>query len=154
MKAIARLIALATALNGLLFSGCASMDASNQESLLAAAGFVSRTPQTAKQHELYNAAPAYKIQRATVKGKVLYAYKDEKKGVAWIGDEAAYQRYQKLAVEQQIAHDQWAAAEMSYASAWGWYGAWGPYYPAYGPGPIRPIGPVGPIGPRPMPVRR
>jgi hypothetical protein len=126
--------ALVTALCGLLFPGCASMDASNEESLLSAAGFVSRTPETAKQRELYAAAPAYKVQRGSMNGKVFYAYKDEKKGLAWVGDEAAYQRYEQLAVRQQIARDNYAAAEMSRQASYGWYGAYGPWM-----SPMRPV---------------
>jgi hypothetical protein len=149
MKSTALLFAaIATALCGFLFSGCASMDA-DRESLLSAAGFVSRTPETAKQRELYAAAPAYKLQRGTVNGKVFYAYKDEKKGVAWVGDEAAYQRYHKLAVQRQIAEDQLAAAEMNSYASWGWYGTYyQPYYPMH---PIHPIRPIPHPMPRPMP---
>ncbi len=53
----------------LSFAGCASLDASNQESLLAAAGFKERIPQTPKQKELYAAAPSYKVERVAVNGK-------------------------------------------------------------------------------------
>jgi hypothetical protein len=125
MKTSASLILMAAALPCALLSNCASMGASSTEPLLSAAGFVSRTPQNAKQQELYNQLPPYKIHRATHKGKVMYAYKDEKKGLAYIGDEAAYQRYQKLAVERRIARDNYEAAEMNRNMAWGWYGAYG-----------------------------
>jgi len=125
MKTFAFLIASWVAFGGLFTSGCASMGASTTEPLLSAAGFISRTPQNAKQQELYNQLPPYKVHRATYKGKVMYAYKDEKKGLAYIGDEAAYQRYQKLAVERRIARDNYEAAEMNRQMAWGWYGAYG-----------------------------
>jgi hypothetical protein len=107
-------------------AGCASLDAPNQKSLLTAAGFRVRTPETARQRELYTAAPAYKVQRLTVKGKTYYAYKDEKQGVAYVGGETEYQRYQQLAIQQRIARDQYMAAEMQSSMAWNWYGAWGP----------------------------
>lgn len=109
-------------------SGCASTTASNTEPLLSAAGFSSRTPENAKQRELYEQLPPYKVQRGTYQGKVMYAYKDEKKGVAYVGDEAAYQRYQKLAIERRIARDNYEAAQMNRDFAYGWYGAYGPYY--------------------------
>lgn len=96
-----------------LFAGCASLDASNQESLLAAAGFRARTPQTPKQQELYAATPAYKVQQGTIDGKIFYAYKDEKKGVAWVGGEAEYQKYQQLAVQQNISQNYYPAAQMN-----------------------------------------
>jgi hypothetical protein len=114
-------------------AGCASLDASNQRSLLAAAGFKVRTPETAKQKELYAAAPSYKVERVSFNGKTFYAYKDEKGGVAYVGGEAEYQKYQQLAVQQRIARDNYEAAQMNRDMARGWYGAYGPYafYPGY-----------------------
>ena len=108
------------------FLGCASLDSSNQKSLLSAAGFRVRTPETARQKELYSAAPSYKVQRIHAKGKVFYVYKDEKDGVAYVGGEAEYQHYQTLALKQRIAREQIMAAEMQSSMAWNWYGAWGP----------------------------
>jgi len=116
----------------LSLTGCASLDASNQESLLSAAGFRVRTPETPKQRELFTAAPSYKVERVTFNGKTFYAYKQEKKGVAYIGGEAEYQKYQELAIQQRIARDNYQAAQMQRDAAMGWYGAYGPY--AFYPG--------------------
>ncbi|WP_367871644.1 hypothetical protein [Luteolibacter sp. Populi] len=121
------LLALSAAVCGVLSSGCASMGAPSTEPLLSAAGFVSRTPENPKQQNLYNQLPPYKVHRATYQGKVIYAYKDEKKGLAYVGNEQAYQRYQQLAVQRRIAADNYAAAEMSRDAAYGWYGYYGPY---------------------------
>jgi hypothetical protein len=109
----------------LFLGGCASMTSANTESLLSAAGFRVRTPQTPKQQQIYAALPPYKVHRATVDGKVFYVYKDEKAGVAYIGREQEYQRYQQLAIQQQIAQDQYMAAEMDRAAALDWYGGFG-----------------------------
>ena len=117
-----------SALAGVLFlTGCAGTGSANTTSLLTAAGFRARTPQTPKQQQIYAALPAYQVERATVPGKgVFYVYKDEKAGIAYVGREQEYQRYQQLAIHQQIAQDYYMAAEMDRAAAWGWYGAWGP----------------------------
>src|SRR5271154_3153535 len=121
-------LVIAIAIGSLLFlGGCASVTAGNTESLLAAAGFVARTPQTPKQQQLYTDAPAYKVERITVKGKIFYAYKDEAKGIAYVGNEAQYQKYKELAIQQNIAQENYQAAEMNQQAAWGWYGAYGPY---------------------------
>lgn len=129
MRTFASLIATIAFLAGSLFlSSCASTGASSTEPLLSAAGFKSRTPENTKQQELYNQLQPYKVQRGEYKGKVMYAYKDEAKGVAYVGDEAAYQRYQKLAVERRIAQENYQAAQMNRDLAYGWYGAYGPYY--------------------------
>jgi hypothetical protein len=115
-------IAVAAAI---LLTGCASMTSANTESLLSAAGFLVRAPQTPKQQQIYAALPPYQVQRATVNGKVFYVYKDEKAGVAYVGREPQYQRYQQLAVQQQIAQNQIMAAEMEQQAALDWYGGFG-----------------------------
>jgi len=121
------ILIFATAVTGLLVAGCAGVGAGNTTALLSAAGFSARTPETPKQQELYAALPPYHVERATVKGKgVFYVYKDEKAGVAYVGREQEYQQYQHMAIQQQIAQDQYMAAQMQADAAWRWYGAWGP----------------------------
>lgn len=117
--------------------GCASVGSSNTKSLLIASGFREMTPETEKQKELYVAAPSYKIQRININGRTLYAYKDEKNGTALVGDETHYQQYERLAVEQRIAQQEYQAAEMRRDAAYGWYGAYGPG--VYGPGAYGPV---------------
>src|SRR5262245_42711994 len=120
------ILIFAAAAATLLVVGCAEMGSGNTTSLLSAAGFRARTPQTPKQQQIFAALPPYQIQRATVNGRVFYVYKDEKAGVAYIGREQEYQRYQQLAVQQQIAQNYYTAVAMDRAAAYGWYGAWGP----------------------------
>jgi hypothetical protein len=121
------ILIFAVAAATLVVAGCAEMGSGNTTSLLTAAGFRARTPQTPKQQQIYAALPPYQVQHATVPGKgVFYVYKDEKAGIAYVGREAEYQRYKELAVQQQIAQNYYMAAEMDRAAAFGWYGAWGP----------------------------
>lgn len=115
-----------TAAAALLLASCAGAGSGNTTSLLSAAGFHVHTPQTPKQQQIYAALPPYQVQRATVNGRVFYVYKDEKAGVAYIGREQEYQRYQQLAIQQQIAQNYYTAVAMDRAAAYGWYGAWGP----------------------------
>ena len=120
-------ITVAGVIGTIFFAGCASMGSANTTSLLTAAGFRARTPQTPRQQQIYAALPPYQVERATVPGKgVFYVYKDQNAGLAYIGREAEYQRYQQLAVQQQIAQNYYMAAQMEQAAAWQWYGAWGP----------------------------
>jgi hypothetical protein len=119
------LLSLAAGIVLSALSGCASVGSTNTESLLSAAGFIVRTPETPKQKQIYATLPAYKVHRATVNGKVFYVYKDEKAGVAYVGHEPEYQRYKQLAVQQQIAQDQYMAAELDRESALQWYGGFG-----------------------------
>jgi hypothetical protein len=117
---------LLAAVATLFIAGCASVGSANTISLLTAAGFRARTPQTARQQQIFAALPPYQIQRATVNGRVFYVYKDQNAGVAYIGGEQAFQRYQQLAIQQQIAQDYYTAVAMDRAAALSWYGAWGP----------------------------
>ena len=122
-----KVIIFAAAATALFITGCAEMGSTNTTSLLSAAGFRARTPQTPQQQQIYAALPPYQVERATVPGKgVFYVFKDEKAGLAYVGREPEYQRYQQLAIHQQIAQDYYMAAEMDRAAAWQWYGAWGP----------------------------
>jgi hypothetical protein len=120
-------IFVATIAGAVLMAGCASVGSENTTSLLTAAGFRARTPQTPKQQQMFAALPPYQVERATVPGKgVFYVYKDANAGVAYVGREQEYQRYQQLAIQQQIAQNYYMAAQMEQAAAWQWYGAWGP----------------------------
>jgi len=92
---------------------------------LSAAGFRVRTPQTEQQKQIYTALPAYQVERATVKGKTFYVYKDEKAGVAYVGHEQEYQSYRNLCIQQQVAQNYYTAVQMDRMSAYRWYGGWG-----------------------------
>ena len=120
------ILVLATAVTALFVAGCAGVGSGNTTSLLSAAGFRTRTPQTPKQQQIYASLVPYQVQRATVNGRVFYVYKDEKAGVVYIGREQEYQQYQQLAIQQQIAQNYYTAVAMDRAAAYGWYGAWGP----------------------------
>jgi hypothetical protein len=120
------ILIFAVAVATLVVAGCAGVGSGNTTSLLSAAGFHAITPQTPKQQQIYAALPPYQVERATVNGRTFYLYKDEKAGVAYVGHEAEYQRYQQLCVQQQIAQNYYTAVAMDRAAAYGWYGAWGP----------------------------
>jgi hypothetical protein len=72
-----------------ILSGCATQ---TNEALLTSAGFQARRPSTPKQQAIYNSMPPDKLEHGTYKGKSVYAYADKKKGVVYVGGEAAYQR--------------------------------------------------------------
>jgi len=105
-----------------------SVDAQFNEtkSLLAAARFRVLTPKTPRQKEIYAGLPAYKIERAHVHGTVIYVYKDEKAGIAYVGAKAEYERYRKLCAQRHLDPDFFAAHEMDPMYAHRWYGAWSP----------------------------
>lgn len=126
MNPIRQLLAFLLAAAALCFTGCASLGSSGTESMLSASGFRARTPQTADQKKIYAQLPAYKLERGEYKGKIFYVYKDEKQGLAYVGGEAEYQKYQQLAIQRQLARTQYEAAMMNRSLSYGWYGAY-PY---------------------------
>jgi hypothetical protein len=125
MRIVSSSLILALSVCGtIFFAGCASMETDNTKSLLSEAGFRPRTPQTAKQKEIYAELPSNKVERATVKNKVFYVFKDEKAGVAYVGGEAEHQRYQQLSTQRHVA--QAAEVEMNPSLATRWNNQWGP----------------------------
>ena len=86
------------------------------------------TPESARQRELFAELQPYRLQRGSHEGKTFYAYKDEKQGIAYVGGEKEYQKYQELAIQRQIARAQYEAAQMNRMTAYQWYGA---CYPGY-----------------------
>ena len=108
---LASLIVAACGLMG--FAGCASMEAASQESLLKSAGFRERTPTTEKQKAAYQALPAYHLHQLTLKGRTLYAYKNEKAGVVYLGSQAEYAQYRQLAAKAKLKEEQFTAAQIA-----------------------------------------
>jgi hypothetical protein len=106
---LASLIAVFCALIAL--AGCTTMQPASQESLLQQAGFQSRTPTTEKQKAAYAKLPAYKLHKGTREGRTIYAYKDEKAGVVYLGNQAQYAQYKQLATNARLKEDQITPAQ-------------------------------------------
>ena len=116
------------------FGACAAMknqEAMQVERTLAAAGFQMKfadTPEKMDHLQTMQQRTLFPTQRD---GKLYYIYADTTNcKCLYVGTEKAYQRYQKLAIEQQIAQNQANAAEMYQMSAMNW-GMWGPFGPWY-----------------------
>ena len=89
---------------------------SNTQAMLSAAGFHVRAPKTAEQKQLYASLPDKKVERAKVKGKEYYAYKDQKAGVVYIRREREHRRYQQLCAQKRVKPE----AEEDGAVTWRW----------------------------------
>ena len=108
------IIALFAAVCGLFtLAGCATMESASQESLLKSAGFQERTPTTEKQKAAYHALPAYHLHQLTLKGRTMYAYKDEKAGVVYLGSQAEYAQFRQLAAKAKLKEEQFTAAQIA-----------------------------------------
>ncbi len=121
--AIASLIVAVCGLVG--FAGCVTTETATRESLLRQAGFQARTPSTEKQKAAYAALPAYQVFRATKGGKITYAYKDEKAGVVYTGNQAQYRQFQQLAAKAKVKTEEQMVHNMDEDLIYRWYGSWG-----------------------------
>ena len=125
---------IAGALLVAMLAGCAAVEreeTQQKENLLAAAGFqvkVATTPgkllqlQTMRQQQMI---------RRLHNGQVMYVYADARVcKCLYYGNQEAYDKYRRLALQQQIAQERLNAAEMNEDAAMNWdaWGPWGPWY--------------------------
>jgi hypothetical protein len=115
----------------ILIGGCAAMrreEAQQTESILSAAGFQMKPADTPDRIAHLSTMTPRKIVPHTKDGKLFYVYADPKGcNCLFVGDEQAYQRYQQLALKQQLAQEQLMAAQMNEDAAMNW-GLWGPFW--------------------------
>lgn len=112
-------------------SGCASLNAEDREAMLAAAQFTRKQADTPAKLGRLNALPQRTLAFQKRKGANYYIYADATGcSCMYVGDEAAYQRYQQMRLQKNIADEQMAAAEIQQENALDW-NAWGPWGPGY-----------------------
>ena len=121
----------------LALAGCAVVkevqksEASDTEQLLAAAGFKVRPADTPKKMAHLQTLTQRQLITHQRGGKVYYVYADALNcKCLYVGNQAAYQRFQELQVERQIAAQQRMAAEMNMEANMDWdlYGPWDPWW--------------------------
>jgi hypothetical protein len=104
---------------------CSSLK--NEENLASAAGFKIITPTTPDQEALLKKLPKDQVTRINYKGKTYFVLPDVKNNQAYIGNEAQYDEYQRLRLQQQMSNNNLEAAQ-DYESASMDWGAWGGWY--------------------------
>ena len=113
----------------LLIAACATPQqrAENRENLLTAAGFTARPADTPGRVASLRGLPANKVVQRTRGGVVGYVYADPLVcGCLYVGDQAAYGRYQQEVLQRRLANQQEMTAQMNQM---GWDdGPWGPMY--------------------------
>ena len=84
------------------------------ESMLSASGFKMKIADTPEKMAALKAKPQLKLKPLNRHGKVYYAYADaDGCGCTYIGDQAAYQSYQGLVQQKEIAKEDKEAAEVN-----------------------------------------
>jgi hypothetical protein len=106
-------------------AGCAAMkksEATDTEQLLAAAGFKMKLADTPERLAHLKTLTQLKVVPHDRNGKMYYVYADAAYcQCLYAGNQEAYQRYENLAVKQNIAQMNEAAS-----MDWGMWGPWGP----------------------------
>ena len=128
---------------GSLLYSCAAIEAHNvadKEQMLAAAGFTMKLADTPAKLAHLRQQAQHKITAYTKSGDTYFVYADATDcECLYVGDNAAYTKFQALQVQQNIASEQQVTAEMNQnaemnwgmwgAGSWGMWGAgpWGYY---------------------------
>jgi hypothetical protein len=99
---------LLAAVLGIALVGCAAAPSSStpksQDDLLAAAGFTSYTAKTPQSLAYLKTLPPQEIVKHSYQGTNRFLVcTDQNSKACYVGDEAAYQRYQNLAAQADIA---------------------------------------------------
>ncbi len=113
----------------LLTAACATPQqrAEDRENLLTAAGFTARPANTPERVASLRGLPANKVVQRVRSGTVRYVYADPLVcGCLYVGDQAAYGRYQQEVFQRRLADEQAMTAQMNQMSFD--EGPWGGFY--------------------------
>jgi hypothetical protein len=104
-------VAVMTAVVSIFLAGCAiapyGRAGRSQSELLREAGFTAYTPKSPEKVAYLNTLPARKVVSNKYQGQTHYLVcTDPDSKQCYLGDKAAYQRYQQLAIQESIAEGQ------------------------------------------------
>ena len=126
---------LTTALAAIIVSGCASIanqDAMDTERRLSAAGFQMKLADTPEKLAHLQFFADRRLVPTTLDGKTVFVYADAQScKCVYVGSQANYQEYERLAIQQNVVDEQRATAEDAAMAAetnaqmnWGLWGVW------------------------------
>jgi hypothetical protein len=122
-KVTSLLVILGAAALVAFVTGCSTTK--QTENLLSAAGFKAMPATTPEQQAHIKTLPPHKLTTVVRDGKTYYVYPDQPHQMLYVGQDAQYQEYQKLRLQNQMAEEQAQAAEMNADSGWTAWGAFG-----------------------------
>jgi len=106
----------------LLALGVGCSTTTKTENMLSAAGFKMMPAATPEQKAHLKTLPPDKVTMVQREGKTYFVFPDLKQQVLYVGQQAQYDEYQKLRIQNQLAQDQMSAAELNSEPAWGVWG--------------------------------
>ena len=117
----------------LALAACATPQqrAADREDLLAAAGFTARPANTPQRIASLRSLPPNKVVQRTTGSTVSYVYADPLVcACLYVGDQAAYGRYQQEMFQRKLADEQALTAQLNQEN-WD-YSPWGPFDGPFG----------------------
>lgn len=122
---------LAVVVVALSSAGCSLIrksQAADEENLLGAAGFKIVAADTKERIAMLQTMTPERIRPTTRDGKTYYVYPDpDNCQCLWVGDEKAFQEYQRLRLERRIDDENLAASEDEEDAAELNWEVWGPW---------------------------
>ena len=115
---------------GPVLAGCASTTQTilDKENMLSAAGFKVKFAQTPAQRANLQTLPPNQLVARSRGDAVYYLYADPTVcECIYVGNQQAYQQYQKMRFEQNLATEQAMAVQLNQEAAMDW-DAWGPVW--------------------------
>jgi len=114
----------------ILLSGCAAIEQAQRastERILSAAGFEPTPANTAARQKSLASLTPYKVERKLRHNEFYYLYAVPEHNLVYIGNQAAYGKYQELLIQQEIANANLNAAQMQMNTAQQWndWSCWG-----------------------------
>ena len=114
----------------ILLSGCAAIEQAQRastERILSAAGFEPTPANTAARQKSLASLTPYKVERKLRHNEFYYLYAVPEQNLVYIGNQAAYGKYQELLIQQEIANANLNAAQMqkNTAQQWNDWSCWG-----------------------------
>lgn len=111
--------------------GCATIqkgETLDKEQVLAAAGFTMKLADTPEKLAALQNLPQHQVMAGVKDGRLIYLYADATAcKCLYLGNEKAYQRYQRFALEKQIAREELYSAQTTTDMDMdgGMWGPWG-----------------------------
>ena len=109
---------------------CAAQQAREMDGMLAAAGFQVRPANTPEKLQQLKTLKPHALLQTQRDGAPYWVVADPTVcQCLYVGNEAAYQRYEQLKLRKEYADEQLMAAEMNEDAAMNWsmWGPWGPW---------------------------
>ena len=107
----------------MLGNGCANT--AQTENLLSAAGFRTFIATTPQQQQHLQTLPKDAITAVSRNGNIYYVFADPAHNQIYVGNQAQYQRYQRLRLVNNLVQERLETAEMNNATVAAGWGGWG-----------------------------